>query len=36
MRAIRRTRYGGPETLQIEDIEDEPLEPGRVRLRAHR
>lgn len=34
MRAIRRTRYGGPETLQIENIEDEPLEPGRVRLRV--
>ena len=34
MRAIRRSRYGGPETLEIADVEDEPLEEGRVRLRV--
>lgn len=34
MRAIRRSRYGGPETLEIADVEDEPLEAGRVRLRV--
>ncbi|GAA2951143.1 NAD(P)-dependent alcohol dehydrogenase [Microbacterium schleiferi] len=34
MLAIRRSRYGGPETLEIADIDDEPLEAGRVRLRV--
>ncbi len=34
MRAIRRSRYGGPETLEIVDVDDEPLQPGRVRLRV--
>ena len=34
MRAIRRSRYGGPETLEVVDVDPEPLEPGRVRLRV--
>ena len=34
MRAIRRSRYGGPETLEVADVDPEPLEPGRVRLRV--
>lgn len=32
MRAIRRTRYGGPEVLTVEETVEAPLEPDRVRL----
>ncbi len=34
MRAVGVTEFGGPEALRVVDVPDEPLGPGRVRLRV--
>src|SRR3712207_2567899 len=34
MRAVGVTEFGGPETLHLVDVPDEPLGPGQVRLRV--
>src|SRR5215218_6943911 len=34
MRAVGVTEFGGPEALNLVDVEPEPLGPGQVRLRV--